>query len=258
MKICSISGCAGKVLARGFCSKHYQKLVIKGQIPTDSSRGRPRVLSAEQRAANKKRTQQRRDKGRYARMTDEQRKRHDDANRRYRATVPEKASQWQRKASKNYRKNHPMTSEQKERLSAYMKIWNQKNGNTPERVAAAREVSARWYKENKDRRDEKRKEWAKANPDAYRIYAQNRRARKRQQAGQISVDIVDRLFEMQNGKCAACRVIFGNNIELDHIVSLKSGGAHEDGNLQLLCRPCNRAKGARDPIEFMRSRGFLL
>jgi len=258
MNICSVANCGSNVLARGFCSKHYQKLVIKGAIPTDPTRGRPKVLSDEQRAENQKRAQQRRDKGRYARMTDEQRSRHDEANRRYRATVPGKAVEWQRKASKTYRKNHPMTAEQKKHLSAYMKIWNQKNGNTQERVAAAREASARWYRDNKDRRDAKRKEWAKANPDAYRIYAQNRRARKRQQAGKISAGIVDRLFEMQDGKCAACRVVFGGRIELDHIISLKNGGAHDDKNLQLLCRPCNRSKGARDPIEFMRSRGFLL
>jgi hypothetical protein len=28
--------------------------------------------------------------------------------------------------------------------------------------------------------------------------------------------------------------------------------------LQLLCRPCNLSKSARDPIEFMQERGMLL
>lgn len=36
------------------------------------------------------------------------------------------------------------------------------------------------------------------------------------------------------------------------------GGANDDSNLQLLCQSCNRAKGAKDPVEFMRALGFLL
>ena len=47
-------------------------------------------------------------------------------------------------------------------------------------------------------------------------------------------------------------------MHLDHKVPLAAGGANEFGNLQLLCPRCNLAKSARDPLDFMQSRGFLL
>jgi len=37
-----------------------------------------------------------------------------------------------------------------------------------------------------------------------------------------------------------------------------AGGANDRANLQLLCGSCNKSKHAKDPIDFMQSRGFLL
>lgn len=39
---------------------------------------------------------------------------------------------------------------------------------------------------------------------------------------------------------------------------LARGGTNQRTNLQLLCPPCNLSKSAKDPIDFMQSRGFLL
>jgi hypothetical protein len=43
-------------------------------------------------------------------------------------------------------------------------------------------------------------------------------------------------------KCVQC----GSNerLEFDHIVPLAKGGSNTERNIQLLCEPCNRAKGA--------------
>jgi 5-methylcytosine-specific restriction endonuclease McrA len=46
--------------------------------------------------------------------------------------------------------------------------------------------------------------------------------------------------------------------EIDHRQPLARGGKHEARNLVSSCRPCNRRKGARDPIEFAQSSGKLL
>ena len=42
------------------------------------------------------------------------------------------------------------------------------------------------------------------------------------------------------------------------IKPLARGGTNQRTNLQLLCPPCNLSKSAKDPIDFMQSRGFLL
>jgi 5-methylcytosine-specific restriction endonuclease McrA len=69
---------------------------------------------------------------------------------------------------------------------------------------------------------------------------------------------IDRLFTAQRKKCACCRVSISSSYEVDHIKAISRGGSNAAANIQLLCRDCNRSKRARDPIDFMQSRGFLL
>lgn len=69
---------------------------------------------------------------------------------------------------------------------------------------------------------------------------------------------VQRLYLLQHGKCAICKVIVNNDYHVDHIIALKNGGANSNDNLQILCPLCNIAKGSKDPIKFMQSKGYLL
>jgi 5-methylcytosine-specific restriction endonuclease McrA len=91
-----------------------------------------------------------------------------------------------------------------------------------------------------------------------RIYRANRRARELEAGGTLSKGLRTKLFDLQRGKCACCGKPLGNDFHLDHIVPLKLGGSNTDDNIQLLRAACNMQKGAKDPIEFMQSRGNLL
>lgn len=136
-----------------------------------------------------------------------------------------------------------------------------------------RECSAAWGKANKDKvnsanaayrasNQEKRKAnnaaWCMANPGARRIHNQNRRARKRANGGTLSRGLSAKLFKLQKGKCACCALPLGDDYHLDHIMPLALGGANKDSNIQLLRRRCNHQKNAKHPVDFMKSRGFLL
>ncbi|MBN6210644.1 MULTISPECIES: HNH endonuclease [Ralstonia] len=50
--------------------------------------------------------------------------------------------------------------------------------------------------------------------------------------------------------CAACGAT--SNLVIDHVVPIVRGGSCDESNLQALCDPCNRAKGRKTMVEFLR------
>jgi 5-methylcytosine-specific restriction endonuclease McrA len=123
-------------------------------------------------------------------------------------------------------------------------------------VNAARCIA--WREENKESRKEFSKQWAKANAVKRREYSHTRRARISGAGGVISQGFVDRLFELQKGKCPCCNQPLGDDCHIDHIMPLALGGSNADENIQLLRATCNGQKHAKHPVDFMQSRGFLL
>jgi len=49
------------------------------------------------------------------------------------------------------------------------------------------------------------------------------------------------VFERDGGRCVECGS--GFDIQYDHVIPLALGGANTVQNLQILCAPCNQAKG---------------
>ncbi|HWI20993.1 MAG TPA: HNH endonuclease [Baekduia sp.] len=58
----------------------------------------------------------------------------------------------------------------------------------------------------------------------------------------IPRDIRHMVFERDGGRCVECDADF--DIQFDHIIPVAMGGANTVENLQLLCAPCNKSKGA--------------
>jgi hypothetical protein len=50
------------------------------------------------------------------------------------------------------------------------------------------------------------------------------------------------VFRRDGGRCVACGS--GELLQFDHVIPVALGGGHGPDNLQLLCAPCNRDKGA--------------
>ena len=84
----------------------------------------------------------------------------------------------------------------------------------------------------------------------------NRRARKRAAGGSHTLEQVMELMERQQGVCACCQRSIRKEFHRDHIVALASGGSNDISNIQLLCPPCNREKGARSMEEFLKTRSL--
>lgn len=52
-----------------------------------------------------------------------------------------------------------------------------------------------------------------------------------------------RAWIKQAGRCKCCEIVVAlTDADLDHVAPLVSGGGVGDDNVQVLCRPCHRAK----------------
>lgn len=125
--------------------------------------------------------------------------------------------------------------------------------------------SRAWREANLDKARALCRAWKKANPDKARkspeqarLDAHRRRARKHKVSGSHGPSDIKRIRYVQKDRCAYCMTKLKGGGELDHIEPISRGGSNAPRNLQMLCQPCNRAKNARDPIEFVQSRGLLI
>jgi 5-methylcytosine-specific restriction endonuclease McrA len=58
----------------------------------------------------------------------------------------------------------------------------------------------------------------------------------------ISRELRRAVWERDGGRCVECANDF--ELQFDHVIPVALGGATSEQNLQLLCAPCNQAKGA--------------
>lgn len=95
-------------------------------------------------------------------------------------------------------------------------------------------------------------------PEKFAAANRRRRARLRNAAGSHTAEQIKALHLYQKGRCPVCRSSLKHGYHVDHVNPLSKGGSDDISNIQLLCPPCNLNKSAKDPIEFMRERGYLL
>ena len=114
----------------------------------------------------------------------------------------------------------------------------------------------KWRDENREKVRETNRLWQSKNKDRYLLSIRLCNERRRGK-GPLTKTMVQAMMTSQRGTCPVCRVKLVK-FHIDHIMPIARGGDNAPENLQLLCPPCNQQKKDRDPMEFMRSRGFLL
>jgi 5-methylcytosine-specific restriction endonuclease McrA len=86
------------------------------------------------------------------------------------------------------------------------------------------------------------------NPHKVREFTLRRSGRK---IGRLPRGTVRAQGETQAWRCFVCRADLASGYHVDHWMPLAKGGAHEPGNIRLLCPTCNVRKGAKLPEVFL-------
>jgi hypothetical protein len=76
----------------------------------------------------------------------------------------------------------------------------------------------------------------------YPLLSSPRSARERERR-RVTARVRARILERDGESCGFCGT--EHDLQIDHIFPVALGGKSDDDNLQVLCGPCNRAKGAR-------------
>lgn len=139
-------------------------------------------------------------------------------------------------------------------------------GQCPSVATLVAREQARWVKatplppEEKARRA--REAWRRryrANLDL-RLYNREKAKRRKvatrgQTPVQISVAAIRARFALFGNCCAYCGV--SGDMQIEHVVPISQGGAHDAKNIVPACLPCNYSKRADDMEEWYRSQDFF-
>lgn len=142
--------------------------------------------------------------------------------------------------------------EYKVRKRAITKEWVKAN---PERAA---ENDRRKYLAKRDEIRERIERWRKANMDKAAMSRRLRKHRVRAAGRAPTTEQIMRLLDLQRSMCASCQVDIRSTYQIDHIHPVSKGGTNAIANIQLLCRPCNTKKSAKDPLVWAKENGKLL
>lgn len=136
-----------------------------------------------------------------------------------------------RDSARKYRLNNPEVVRERKREWYY--------ANRELSCARARE----WNRKNREKQKENLMVWLAENPNKRKEYDSKRRAHIMNAPGNgVSSNDWKYIIGLFGEKCQKCGR--ADTIELDHIVPLVLGGAHDISNIQPLCKSCNCKKSA--------------
>ena len=140
----------------------------------------------------------------------------------------EKSRQW-------YRDN-------REKAKADQKRWQKEN---PDKV---REIQKKWASKNREKMTAYQARWRQANPEKAKAVCSRRRARRRANGVEDTVEFRERMTAVGTRQvCFYCGVDCTGDYHWDHFIPISGGGPDAEWNLRVSCPRCNQRKHARLP-----------
>jgi 5-methylcytosine-specific restriction endonuclease McrA len=94
------------------------------------------------------------------------------------------------------------------------------------------------------------------NLEKYRVYNNNRYARKKGNGGKLPTDVEKILFELQEGRCYLCGELlyarFNDPVNIEHKIPIVRGGPNIITNVGLSHASCNNRKYNKTVEEFLK------
>src|ERR1700688_2568246 len=179
-----------------------------------------------------------------------------EARRRYHAKNRAKANEY---ALAYYHKNKEEIGARKKFLRSLPGPRRDKElayGRAYNKSPKRKEVDKRYFDKNRDRRVQELKNWAKDNPDKFRLAKNraehNRRAKKKGAPGYCSNEQLLARIEFHQWRCVYCgRKLTFATLTVDHRIHLAKGGTNWPANLVPACGPCNSTKSDMSAKEFL-------
>lgn len=163
----------------------------------------------------------------------------------------ERRREYMRVHQRRYRKRRPelvRATEQKRDKAKRAADRRAERAKDPERHRA---ILSKSFQKHKAKRMAETKAWKGKNKDAWRRHMRPIKVMRRAAEGHFDSSDVARMLIEQGGICAGCPSDISSSYHVDHIKPLSRGGTHWPDNLQLLCGPCNRSKGAKTMEEWI-------
>lgn len=161
----------------------------------------------------------------------------------YCSTIHKKAAAAKRHRERNpeYYKNLYRTPERQ----AWFKAYQERRGS--EIQAYGKE----YYRKDPEAHRAASRQWFADNPIKHRAYQMNRRSRKLNNPGSLSVSPREIARILRSGRCFYC-LAWTRQLDADHVIPLIRGGRHAIGNLVAACKSCNSTKRSAFIVELKR------
>lgn len=133
-------------------------------------------------------------------------------------------------------------------VDSFHKDKSRSDGLRPWCKECSLEHGRKWFKENPEKQAAARRRWDSNSRDKKRIHWQRYKANK-VGAAQGFIPTLDEMKELYGDTCMYPECT-RKDIEIDHVVPLSKGGAHDISNFQLLCKSHNCSKGNRTEADY--------
>lgn len=162
--------------------------------------------------------------------------------REYKASHPEKASEYRRR----YKENNPESFRAAKKRGA--KLYRERH---PEKVRELKRESAKrnrdteraWRRNNEDKVAASRRKWCELHPEQKAASSRNVRAQRKGAEGTHTPEEWRELCERYDNKCLCCNEV--KPLTVDHVIPLSKGGTNYIDNIQPLCKSCNCRKSTK-------------